>query len=371
MLDGAIKYHYGQFPPSSEQIDWQLLFASANEATAALARYDQMLDSLPNSDLLLAPLRNQEAVASSRMEGTISTLDEVLQLEAETDETAESQTSYSASLEVLLFSRAFAYLEHEIRSEKTLNAHMIRSAHRILLAHGRGAKNSPGSFKTEQNYLGDQKTGDIHFIPISPIQLESGFQDWVKFNRHSELPSILKIALSHVEFEALHPFKDGNGRIGRMLIAIQLWQERLIRLPRFYISGYFEENKDEYVRRMRNVSAEGQWSEWCNFFFIALKAQADENIEVAGNIFELYEDMKEEFRTCLKSQWSTAALDYIFQNPVFTGARLKKKAGIPETTAVNMPRRLEEAGLIRMIRQGSGRRSSTYAFPALLNIVRR
>ena len=137
----------------------------------------------------------------------------------------------------------------------------------------------------------------------------------------------------HLEFEALHPFQDGNGRIGRMLITLYLWKEGLLSQPHFYISGYLEENKDEYIELMRQVSADNQWNEWIRFFLKAVESQAIRNLEIAEKIKDLYERMKIEFTEILSSKWSLNALDFVFTNPVFRNNKFTAQSGIPYATA--------------------------------------
>ena len=144
---------------------------------------------------------------------------------------------------------------------------------------------------------------------------------------------LIRTALAHIEFEALHPFQDGNGRIGRMLITLMLWKYGAISAPHFYVSGYLESQKDEYIERMRNASRSGSWTEWCFFFLGALEAQAKSNLQITNEIRTLYEDMKDRFRDLLSSRWSTTALDFIFSQPIFRNSQFTGKSGIPGPTA--------------------------------------
>ncbi|MBF0248946.1 MAG: Fic family protein, partial [Alphaproteobacteria bacterium] len=247
---------------------------------------------------------------------------------------------------------------------------LLRSAHKVLLSLGRGVDKSPGEYKREQNYIVGRNRRQVLFTPISPEQLTSGMDAFFTFLGESELEDLLKVALAHVEFEALHPFKDGNGRIGRMLITLLLWHYGNISQPHFYVSGYLEDEKDEYVDRMRNVSNRGEWTEWCIFFLNALEAQAYKNIAVAEEIAGLYEEMKVTFRDFLSTRWHMAALDFIFGNPVFRNNTFTAKSGIPQGTAAKFTRTLVDIGLLKCLEKPSGRRAGLYAFEPLLRIVR-
>jgi len=176
--------------------------------------------------------------------------------------------------------------------------------------------------------------------------------------------------MAHIEFEALHPFQDGNGRIGRMLITLMLWSSHTISSPHFYISAYFEENKDLYIDIMRNVSKDGDWDSWCAFFLDAIEQQAKRNLMVAENIQTLYEEMKNIFATILSSKWSINALDFVFTNPVFRNNKFTSKSGIPSASAARFTRALLNNKILITLEDASGRRPALYAFEPLINLVR-
>lgn len=363
-----IDYHYGEFPPSN--LDYERLFVPMGDARAALARYDQTLRSLHNSDFLVTPLRGQEAVVSSRMEGTISTIDEVLRYEADTSEDVSPSDVRLETLEVALYAAALKRAQRNIVEGFPISEHLVRSAHATLLGMGRGASKNPGEYKTEQNYIGDDALREVYFTPISPEQLSPAMERLIQFINDESIPPLLSVALAHVEFEALHPFNDGNGRIGRMLITLSLWKKGLIDEPHFYVSAFFEENKREYIQRMRSVSEKGDWTGWCEFFLNAIASQAEKNLAISIAISDLYEEMKEVFRETLNSQWAPAAQDFIFSNPIFRNGRFTGRSGIPRPTAVRLSRALVEADLLMELEPSSGRRSALYAFEPLIRLVR-
>ena len=369
-LSEAVDYHYDQFPP--RYIDASRLIMPIASASAALARYDQMLKGMHNSEILLAPLRNQEAVVSSRMEGTVSTLDEVLRYEADQEERGDDAGGHyrDEAIEVFLYGRALTAAQRSIEQGAPLSSFLIKSTHRILLGFGRGAQLSPGDFKTEQNYLADRMRRKVQFIPMRPEQLQDGMDRLFQYIEDERIQILIKTAVAHLEFEALHPFKDGNGRIGRMLITLMLWKYGAISAPHFYISSYFEERRDAYIDLMRAVSKSGEWTDWIIFFLEALEAQAQENLATAERIRDLYEELKRAFPQILTSQWSTAALDFLFSRPVFRNNVFTKKSGIPETSAHRFTRILSEQGLIRTLEPAAGRRPALYSFEPLLGIVR-
>jgi Fic family protein len=368
-LENAVHYHYDQFPP--KQLNYENFVDGLIKATDAIARYDQMLKNMHNSEILLAPLRNQEAVISSRMEGTVSTMDEILKYEADHEGEAEDTPNVrSEVIETILYQRALKAAQGAMNDGYPISQSMIKAIHQRLLSFGRGALKSPGEFKTEQNYLADRNKKKILFVPIRPEKLQDGLDKLFEYISNNTEPALIKAAMTHIEFEALHPFKDGNGRIGRMLITLMLWKSGTISAPHFYVSGYFEENKDEYIDTMRRVSETESWDEWCSFFLKAIEQQAIRNLEIAENIRALYEEMKQIFSDVLSSKWSLTALDFVFTNPVFRNNKFTSNSGISTATAARFTRILLDVGIIRTVEEASGRRPALYSFEPLMNLVR-
>lgn len=362
----AVSYHYGEFPP--KKINYSQLINDVIKATESMARFDQMLKNLHNNEILLAPLRNQEALLSSRIEGTISTMDEILQYEA--DEKNENGKVRMDVIETVLYQRTLKNAQEALVDGYDISKGFIKQMHQQLLSRGRGAAKSPGEFKSQQNYLADKVKKKIQFIPIRPEKLEEGLDNLFTFLKESQEPPLIKTALMHLEFEALHPFQDGNGRIGRMLIPLYLWKEGILFQPHFYISGYLEENKEEYIHTMRKVSEEKNWEEWIRFFLKAITQQATKNLEIAESITTLYEDMKITFTDILSSKWSLIILEFLFTYPVFRNNALTKKTDIPNATATGITRKLLENGFLVQKEEASGSRSALYSFEPLMEIVR-
>ena len=368
-FENAVGYHYDKFPPRS--LDYDRFIEPLLKATDAEARYDQMLKKMHNNEILLAPLRNQEAVISSRMEGTVSTMDEILKYEADYDSETGIRTNVRSEIvETILYQRTLKVTQKAMEEGYPLSQLLIKGIHQQLLSYGRGASKSPGEFKKEQNYLADKLKKNILFIPIRPEKLQEGLDKLFQYIEKSSHPMLIKTGITHIEFEALHPFNDGNGRIGRMLITLMLWASGTISAPHFYISGYFEDNKDLYLNTMRNVSEHDDWESWCIFFLEAIEHQAIRNLSVAENISSLYEEMKLVFSSVLSSKWSVNALDFIFTNPVFRNNKFTTKSGIPPASAARFTRILLENNLIVTLDDASGRRPALYSFEPLMELVR-
>lgn len=369
-LTETVKYHYGRFPPVIT--DYSRIIQRLTSAAAALARYDQMLKGMHNSEILLAPLRSQEAVVSSRMEGTISTLDEVLRYEADAEEDGDEavHAARSEAIEVSLYSRAMRDAQRSVKDGQPLSRFLIRAMHKVLLSFGRGAGLSPGEFKTDQNYLADKSRRKILFTPISPERLDEGMDRLIQYMNDDNQQIHIRTALAHLEFEALHPFKDGNGRIGRMLIPLMLWQGGILSEPYFYISAYLEQRRDDYIDKMREVSANGAWEDWIIFFLEALENQANAYLKKAEEINQLYDTLKVRFRDSLSSKWSTTALNFLFTRPVFRNTVFVQKSGIPAPIAYRLVKTLVEGGVLNTLLPSAGRRPALYSFEPLLALVR-
>jgi Fic family protein len=367
-VSNAVKYHYENFPPT--EIDYNVFIKELVNATDAVARFDQMLKNLHNTEILLAPLRNQEAVISSRIEGTISTMDEILQYEADNGDGIENLSVKPDVIETILYQRALKNAQSVLENGYNFSLSFIKQMHQQLLYLGRGANKSPGEFKREQNYLADKMKKEIQFIPINPEKLAEGLENLFTYLETCDLPPLIKTAIMHLEFEALHPFKDGNGRIGRMLITLNLWREKILSQPHFYISGYFEEHKDEYIEQMRNVSRTNNWNNWIKFFLIAVEEQAVRNLQIAERIKNLYEATKSEFSDLLSSKWNMEIVDFIFTYPVFRNNKFVSNTKIPNATAVLIIRKLLENGYLVQKLEAAGRRAAMYSFEPLMKLVR-
>jgi len=368
-FDDAIDYHYGKFPP--DNLEYARMLEPLVKATDALARYDQMLKNMHNSEILLAPLLNQEAVISSRMEGTVSTMDEILRFEADYDDGHKSaENTRSEIIETILYRKALKSAKDAIEAGYPISQSLLKGIHQQLLSYGRGASKSPGEFKKVQNYLADKFKRNILFIPIRPEQLQDGLDELFKYIEFGKHLTLIKTGITHVEFEALHPFKDGNGRIGRMMITLMLWALKAISAPHFYISGYLEDNKDLYIDTMRKVSEKGDWERWCVFFLEAVEQQSIRNLSIAESINSLYDEMKGIFVSRLSSRWSVKALDFVFSNPVFRNNKFTSRSGIPSSTAARFTRILVENNLIQTVEEASGRRPALYSFEPLMELVR-
>ena len=364
----SIQYHYGKFPP--ENIDYFVLLELLEKATAALSRFDGVLSGIPNAKLLFGPMVTNEAVLSSKIEGTQATMGEVMEYEASghTDDlTVKKQNDIN---EILNYRKAINFVLEQMKT-MPLCLRVIKGAHKILLDSVRGQNRAPGEFRKIPNWIGPEGCSieEATYVPISADKLLDGMGKWEIYLQSDSKSKLIQMAILHAEFEALHPFLDGNGRLGRMLIPLFFTNIGLIQSPMFYISAYFEANKDQYYERLRNVSAAGDWTGWCRFFLEAVIFQANANREQAMKILELYNTKKSLIPDMAKSSYGITALDMLFARPVFTVADIVNSNGLPPATMRRIVKIFKDAGWIIPLKAASGRRSEIMAFPELLNIT--
>jgi Fic family protein len=365
----SVLYHLGKFPPTD--LDWKKLIPLIGPANAGLARYDGLLSAIPNARILLSPLTTQEAVLSSKIEGTHVTIGEVLEVEAGGESEKMTQPKRDDVEEVTNYRKAMSACVNAMK-DRPLSQQMIRTAHSLLMQGVRGREKTPGMYRAEQNWIGPKgcKVEEARFVPVAQEHLQTEMDRWERYlGDETELDGLVQLALIHVEFEALHPFQDGNGRLGRMLIPLFLFQRRLLASPDFYMSGYLEAHREEYQERLRAVSRDGDWIGWCAFFLTGIKLQAAENERKARAILKLYERLKVEMVEWSHSQHSIRAVDFIFQRPIFSAPLFGKYSKIPKPTAARILGILRKKGLLTTLVEGKGRRAGIYAFRELLNIA--
>ena len=367
-MSAPVHYHLDGFPPTN--IDWARLVPLIGRANAALARYDGLIQAIPNAAVLLSPLTTQEAVLSSKIEGTNVTMAEVLEIEAGADG-GVSEPKRQDTEEILNYRRALRAAADEI-AHRPLTPHLLRQAHAVLMTGVRGRDKDPGAFRTSQNWI-----GSLHapieratFVPIPQEHLQSGLERWAAYAASTTEPDpLVQLAVLHAEFEALHPFKDGNGRLGRMIIPLFLFERKVLSGPNFYMSGYLEARRDQYIELMRDVSRSGAWTEWCAFFLEGLIAQASENQIKAQAIGSLYQSMLIQVADLTHSEHSARAVDFLFRVPVFATTAFSVGAGIQRKAAERFIPLLRKARILSDVRPAAGNRAAVVAFNELLDIA--
>ena len=369
-MNQPVHYHYNKFPPNN--IEWTKLIPLLGPASAALAGYNAMLAAIPNATVLLTPLTTQEAVLSSRIEGTQATMGEVLEYEAkgELDRLSTQQTDDIN--EVLNYRKAMMSAV-ALLNDLPLCQRVIKQAHSVLLEGVRGYRRSPGEYRHIQNWIGPPgcSIDNARYIPISLEYLQEGLDKWEHFI-HDEAPDkLVQLALIHAEFEALHPFLDGNGRLGRMCIPLFLYETGLIQSPMFYISAFFEANRDEYYEKLLSISRDDDWTSWCSFFLRAVTEQAEENQKKARAILDLYEELKSKVIDLTRSPYAIHALDFIFARPIFKSSDFKNFQEVGTSTARRILLVLRDNDILVTLRESSGSNPAVYAFSRLIDIADR
>ena len=352
-------------------LDWESLIPSIGAANRALANFDGALYGMPNAELLLSPLTTQEAVLSSRIEGTQATFGEVLKFEA--GEEPEQESRRLDIQEILNYRTALHVAEQELQS-RPFNLNLLLKLHNALLDSVRGRDKGRGRFRTIQNWIG-RPGSPIHqaaYIPPEPLRLRPLLDNWEKYY-HAERPDqLVQLAMLHGQFEIIHPFVDGNGRIGRILIPLFLFERKLLSRPVFYLSAYIEEHKDEYVAGLSALSSKKDpdaWNRWVKFFLQAVTEQAKKNLDAARRIMDLYERLKAEIIQITHSQYAVPLLDVLFEQPVFSPAQLVRRASMPSKQMImSLLGRLTDAGILVVTRASSGRRPQILAFAELVNL---
>ena len=352
-----------------QNLDYQALFSLVGNANAELARYDGLLQGIPNPEVMLSPLTTQEAVLSSKIEGTQATVDEVLEHDAGIIKEGEKEKDIQ---EILNYRHAL-FISREHLKDYPIKLGFICELHKILLDSVRGQDKTPGAFRKDQNWIG--KAGcsidEASFVPPSPLILDEFLRKWETYIGFDDADFLLQTAVIHAQFELLHPFKDGNGRIGRLLIPLFLYQKKALSQPMFYLSEYLESHRDEYYQRLNAISLDGNWNGWILFFLKAVAVQAKQNSTRVRSIMDLYEEFKTQIQEITHSQYSVYMLDAVFSKPIFQVSdlvkKLNKECGVHEKTTQGLLKQLKDAGILRELQPGSGRRSAVLYFPRLIS----
>ena len=353
-------------PPKG--IDWEALIPLIGRANRALATFDGILLGLPNPAMLLSPLSTQEAVLSSRIEGTQTNLEEVLRFEAGQEVQEESRRQDIQ--ETINYRRALRRAEELLR-DKPFCLNTLLELHRILLDSVRGSDRGKGKLRTVQNYIGrpGAPIEQAAFIPPEPMSLMEHLTNWERYYHKEEPDPVVQLAIVHAQFEIIHPFLDGNGRMGRILLPLFLYDKKLLQRPYFYLSAYLESHVDEYFLRLRALGQPGSWNRWIQFFLVAVSEQAAANSDVAKAIHRLYERLKKETIELTRSQYAVPMLDRIFERPIFRSTDLTDQEDMPSKQMVmSMLSKLREAGVLKVLRKGSGRRPQVLALAELINL---
>lgn len=348
---------------------WEPHIPRLGKANRSLAFFDGILRAVPGADLLLAPLTTREAVLSSKLEGTQATLGEVLKFEA--GEAPKEESRRQDIGEIINYRRALRRAVNVLET-KPFHLNLLLEIHSILLDTARGRDREPGRFRTTQNWIGAPGTPieQAYFVPPRHQILPEFLDNWEKYYHAETLDPLVQLAVIHAQFEILHPFSDGNGRLGRMLVPLFLYEKKVLSKPMFYLSEYMEAHRDVYVGTLRNLGKKPDaWEEWIAFFLEAMDSQAKANAAKAEQILALYRELKDRVLDLTRSQYAVPLLDFIFQQPIFQTTHLSGRPSLPSyTMTCNMLLRLRRAGILTTVREGRGRRPHILALASLVNL---
>ncbi len=367
--DRIMRKPYKPMPLPLDCIDWGSHVSLIAQANAALARYDGILEAMVNPALLLSPLTTQEAVLSSRIEGTQATLEEVLEFEVDPKRKIEPD-KYADIQEIINYRRAMQRAV-ELLKERPLCLNLIRELHSILLDSVRGASKARGEFRRIQNWIGPPGCSieEATFVPPSPDMLPDALDNWEKYLHFDEKERLVQLAVIKAQFELIHPFIDGNGRIGRMLVPLFLYEKKLLSRPMFYLSAYLERNRELYYQKLNAISEKNDWDGWIQFFLRAITEQAKENTRKARAILELYEEMKQKVPEITRSRYAVQAIDALFARPLFSTRDFMELSKIPKISAFRILNELKESGIIQVLQEGKGSRGSIMIFGKVIEIT--
>ena len=337
--------------PPNPAIDILPLLARLSAAERALGRLDGITILLPRQELFLYMYVRKEAVLSSQIEGTQSTLTDLLRFEtgAQAGQPIDDIREVSNYVDAMMHGL-------ERLDELPLSLRLIREMHARLLQSGRGGTKSPGEFRRSQNWIGGTRPGNALFVPPPPTELDACLDALQRFmhEEESRLPALIKAGLLHVQFETIHPFLDGNGRIGRLLVTLYLCVHGVLRKPLLYLSLYLKTHRADYYRLLQEVRERGAWEAWLEFFLDGVAETANQAFDAATRIVELFKQDRE--RITAESDRAGSALrihELLQQNPFLSANLLVERTGLSAPTINAALADLERLGIVEEV---TGRR---------------
>ncbi|HEX8454851.1 MAG TPA: Fic family protein [Longimicrobium sp.] len=336
------------------------------EAVHAVGQLEGVTRTMDPDRLLYMYVR-KEAVLSSQIEGTQSTLSNLLEYE----NAAAPGTPLSDVQEVSRYVAALYHGLHRIRSgELPLSLRLIREMHGVLMQEGRGSARNPGEFRRTQNWIGGTRPGNARFVPPPPHEMQAALANLENFlhDEHGHTAPLLKAGLAHVQFETIHPFLDGNGRIGRLLISLVFMTERLLTQPFFYFSLYLKENRADYYDALQRVRTHGDWEGWMHFYLVGVEAVARQSADTSLALRTLFEEDQRRVMRLGRASASTARVyEYLRQRVIISIPRAVKELVIAWPTVSGALQRLEQLGIAREITGRS--RDRLYAYHQQLHLL--
>lgn len=336
------------------------------QATLAVGRLDSISLLLSDPNIFLYAYVRREAVLSSQIEGTQSSLADLLLFEL-------AEAPGTPLDDVMEVSGYVAALEHgmaRLRDGFPLSNRLLREMHQVLLARGRGSDKSPGEFRRTQNWIGGTRPGNAHFVPPPPDQVQACMAALERFihDEQTPYPVLITAALAHVQFETIHPFLDGNGRIGRLLIAFILHHGQLLSRPLLYLSLYFKQRRQDYYRLLDEVRTTGDWEAWIDFFLEGVVSTASNAVDTAQRLMALFKEDAARVQNGGRAAASAMRIYTVLcERPVMTLNELSAHTGLSFPTASKSINALMDLGIVRELT--GGRRNRIFAYDHYLAIL--
>lgn len=364
--EGYVAFIPEPLPPGDLKID-STLQSLLSTADLALGRLDGVVDVVPNPDRFVSMFVRREAVLSSQIEGTHASLMEVLEQEAEDDEV-------EARVDVREIQNYVRAMEHGLArlDSLPLGRRLLCEVHAILMTGVRGGEpnKTPGLFRKSQNWIGGASPATARFVPPPHDVVPDAFAQLERFlHDRSPMPALIKAGLAHAQFETIHPFLDGNGRTGRLLITFWLVEQGILKKPLLYPSLFLKEHRDEYVDRLQAIRDAGGWEEWLRFFLDGMAQAAEQATRLARDIVALRESDRDRVAVGLGRRAANAQLlvDELFRRPIIKVKTVEQLLGVSQPTASSLVAALEELGLLREL---TGRqRYRVFAYSEYLDLI--
>lgn len=347
--------------PPHPPIDWtQELRNKFDQALLALGRLDSVSTLLPDTSLFLYMYVRKEAVLSSMIEGTQSSLSDLLLFELDQEpgvplDDVREVSNYVASLD-----HGLRLLEEGL----PLSLRLFREIHGVLLTKGRGSSQTPGEFRRSQNWVGGTRPGNAAFVPPPAEEVLECMSKLELFlhDQPEPTPVLVKVALAHVQFETIHPFLDGNGRLGRLLITLLLCEQKVLREPMLYLSLYFKTHRQYYYELLNNVRMTGDWEAWLDFFAEAVIVTATQAVETAQQLLDLSNQDRDKISGLGRAAASTLQVHRaLMEHPIATSGSLVEKTGITPATVNRALGHLEQLGVVKELTAQKRNRLFSYA----------
>ncbi|BDU74251.1 Fic family protein [Mesoterricola silvestris] len=349
--------------PPDPPLAWNpSLLLRHQKASTALGRLDGVTTLLPDPTLFLYSYVRKEAVLSSQIEGTQSSLSDLLAY--------ENRLAPGVPMEdVVEVSNYVAALDHglkRLRDGFPLCLRLVREIHEVLLSRGRGSGKMPGEFRRSQNWIGGSRPGNAAFVPPPHESLPDCLSAWERF-LHSDLDPLTKAALAHLQFETLHPFLDGNGRVGRLLISLLLSQEGVLREPMLYLSLFLKKHRSHYYALLQSVREDGDWERWLDFMFQGMAETAEGAVSVAKRLLAQFAEDRQKLQTIGVPASAFQVHHYVQKHPIASSSVLSQSERLAPSTINRAFDQLAKAGLLREITGGA--RNRLFAYDKVLEIL--